>query len=111
MTEQRRRGPRYRFIASAELLEARTDTRIATRVSELSMTGCYLDMLNPFPTGTLALVRISAGDAQFISKARVVYAQPNFGAGVEFLEPEPQYLEVLKGWIDDAQKDPDRLTG
>ena len=109
--EQRRRTPRYSFIASAELLEPKTDVRIATRVSELSIFGCYMDMLNPFPVDTAVLVKISAGDAVFQSKAKVIYAHPNFGAGVAFIEPEPKYMEVLKTWITEAEKDPDRLQG
>jgi len=48
---ERRRTPRYTFIASAELIEEASDVRIATRVSELSLYGCYLDMMNPFPVG------------------------------------------------------------
>ena len=107
--EQRRRNPRYAFIASAELLEPQTEVRIATRVSELSVHGCYMDMLNPFPVDTPVLVKISAGNAEFQSKARVIYAHPNFGAGVAFLEPQAQYLEVLEGWIREAEKDPERL--
>jgi hypothetical protein len=47
----------------------------------------------------------------FQSKAKVIYAHPNFGAGVLFLETEPQYLEVLKDWISEAEKDPERLLG
>jgi hypothetical protein len=107
--EQRRRNPRYAFIASAELLEPQTDVRIATRVSELSILGCYMDMLNPFPVDTPVLVKISAGAAEFQSKARILYAHPNFGAGVGFLSPEAKYLEVLENWISDAEKDPARL--
>ncbi len=47
MRKEQRRTPRYTFIASAELIEQKTDVRIATRVSELSLHGCYLDMMNP----------------------------------------------------------------
>ncbi|MDP9337429.1 MAG: PilZ domain-containing protein [Acidobacteriota bacterium] len=107
--EQRRRTPRYTFIASAELLEPQTEVRIATRVSELSVHGCYMDMLNPFPVGTPVRVKISADAAEFQSKARIVYAHPNLGVGVGFLDPEPQYLKVLQGWISEAEKDPGRL--
>jgi hypothetical protein len=28
---------------------------------------------------------------------------------VAFLNPEPQYEDVLKGWISEAEKDPERL--
>ena len=50
---------------SAELIEQKTDVRIATRVSELSLHGCYLDMMNPFPKDTLVLVKIFAGEDFF----------------------------------------------
>ncbi len=76
---ERRRTPRYPFIASAELIEEKADVRIASRVSELSLHGCYLDMMNPFPTGTMVLVKIAAGDAFFEAKSKIVYSQPNMG--------------------------------
>src|SRR5690349_19457443 len=37
LRKEQRRTPRYTFIASAELIEEKTDVRIATRVSELSL--------------------------------------------------------------------------
>ena len=109
--EEKRRSPRYSFIASAELIEERADVRIATRVSELSLHGCYLDMMNPFPKGTLVLVKISAGDAFFEAKSKIVYSQPNMGAGVGFLEVESPSQEVLERWLDGAEKEQKRLAG
>jgi len=106
--EQRRRNPRYTFIASAELFESATKMRIATRVTELSMQGCYLDMMNPFPEDTIALVKITVGDKVFESKVRVVYAHSNLGVGLVFMDPDPKNVEVLKAWIDEAKKDPER---
>jgi PilZ domain len=107
--EQRRRNPRYAFIASAELFEPVTRMQVATRVSELSVQGCYLDMLNPFPEDTIAQVKISVGKTVFESKVRVVYAHSNLGVGLVFLDPDTNNVEVLKSWIDEAEKDPARL--
>ena len=103
--KEKRRAPRYSFIASAELIEERADVRIASRVSELSRFGCYLDMMNPFPTGTMVLVKISAGDAFFEAKAKIVYSQPNMGAGVGFLEVGTPSQEALDRWLDEAEKE------
>src|SRR5215469_7935053 len=103
--KERRRSPRYPFIASAELIEQKADVRIASRVSELSMNGCYLDMMNPFPTGTLVLVKISAGEAFFQSKGKVVYSQMNMGAGVGFLEFDQASRVVLERWMDEAKNE------
>ena len=103
--QEKRRSPRYSFIASAELIEERADVRIASRVSELSRFGCYLDMMNPFPTGTMVLVKIAAADAFFEAKGKIVYSQPNMGAGVGFLEVEPSSQEALDRWLDEAEKE------
>ena len=103
--QEKRRSPRYSFIASAELIEEKADVRIASRVSELSLHGCYLDMMNPFPTGTMVLVKIAAGEAFFEAKSKIVYSQPNMGAGVGFLQVAPDSQAVLERWLDEAEKE------
>jgi PilZ domain len=108
--QEKRRGPRYSFIASAELIEVKADVRIASRVSELSLHGCYLDMMNPFPKGTLVLVKVSAGDAYFEARAKIIYEQPNMGAGVGFLEIGPDSQAVLERWLDEAQKEKEKQS-
>ena len=108
---EKRRSPRYSFIASAELIEEKADVRIASRVSELSLHGCYLDMMNPFPTGTMVLVKIAAGDAFFEAQSKVIYSQPNMGAGVAFLQIAPDSQAALERWLDGAEKDHQRQSG
>ncbi len=85
--------------------------RIATRVSELSMNGCYLDMMNPFPTGTLVLVKILAGQEFFQAKSKIVYSQMNMGAGVGFLEMDNNSRVALERWMDEAEKEVQRQKG
>ena len=102
MERERRRTPRHIFIASAELYEEKSDVRVASRVSELSLHGCYLDMMNPFPPGTIILLKIFAGDLTFESKARVIYATCNVGAGVAFMDVEPKYEYMIRRWMEEA---------
>jgi len=106
MERERRRTPRYVFIASAELYEQQSDVRVSSRVSELSLHGCYLDMMNPFPMGSLLLVKIFSGDLTFQAKAKVVYATQNMGAGVTFLDVEPKYEYILKRWLEELAQRP-----
>jgi hypothetical protein len=68
-------------------------------------------MMNPFPVGTLVLVKISAGDSYFQARSKIVYSQPNMGAGVTFLEVEAQYQSVLERWLDEAKRDQNKLVG
>jgi len=96
---ERRRTPRYTFIASAELIEETSDVRIATRVSELSLHGCYLDMMNPFPQGTKVLIKIFTDAEFFESLATVMYSQHNMGMGVKFDDVKPHFTNVLNQWL------------
>ncbi|HVS86716.1 MAG TPA: PilZ domain-containing protein [Candidatus Acidoferrum sp.] len=112
MVEQDRRlSPRYSFIASAELVEAKSGTAIVTRVSELSLHGCYLDMLNPFPVSTIVLIKISSKTDSFQAKGRIVYVHPGIGAGAIFLDISPQSQAVLQRWLAQAENDQQTLIG
>ena len=106
MERERRRTPRYMFFASAELLEEKSDVRIATRVSELSRNGCYLDMMNPFPMHTVVRVKIWTEENVMIeTKACVVYSQTNRGAGLSFVDMDPKHLPLLEQWLAKAAKE------
>ncbi len=75
MDSERRRAPRYPFIAEAEVTEISSDTKLAAKTSDLSVGGCFLDMLNPTPEGTAVRVRISHEGATFTALGRVAFNQ------------------------------------
>ena len=102
MEQERRRTPRFSFIAHAELREDASQMRVVTRVNELSQYGCYLDMMNPFPPGTMVTLRIVAGEEMFETRGKIIYSTPNIGAGVAFLDVAPKYLPILRHWLDSA---------
>ena len=102
MEQERRRTPRFCFIAHAELREDASQVRVVSRVSELSLNGCYLDMMNPFPAGTMVTLRITAGEETFEAHAKIIYSTPNMGAGAAFLDVDPKHQSLLKRWLDSA---------
>jgi len=97
--QERRSSPRYPFIASAELVEQTSDTRMSSRVSELALHGCYLDMMNPFPQGTKVLIKIFTDGEFFEALATVMYSQHNMGMGVKFDDVKPHFASVLNKWL------------
>lgn len=109
--QERRQVPRYPFIANAELVDEQSEMRVDARVTELSLDGCYLDMLNPLPVGTVVLVKISAGADSFQAKAEILHSQTHVGIGMRFIEVEPQDRAVLQGWLEKAEKDQQRRPG
>ena len=102
MDQEKRRSPRYFFFASAELTEESSQIRVPSRVSELCLHGCYLDMMNPFPVDTVVLLTIESGDALFQTRAKTVHSTPNIGAGVTFLDHAPESQPVLNRWLQQA---------
>jgi PilZ domain len=96
---ERRRNPRFAFIAEVQVLEPRWKTAITARTSDLSLGGCYVDTINPFPPSTLVNLRLRKWDRTFDAQAMVIYSTPGMGMGMEFLAVNQEQREVLEGWI------------
>src|SRR5260370_13918153 len=92
---ERREAPRHPFVASAEETDLASGARVSARVSELSLKGCYLDTLNPFPKATQINLVIFHGGATFTPPPTLIYPQPNIGMGGEFSSVEPEHLASL----------------
>jgi PilZ domain len=99
MEADRRSTPRYRFVADAEVIEILADTRLKAQTSDLSIGGCFLDMLNPSPRGTEIRVRISHAGSTFTALGRVAFLVPNIGMGVAFTNIDGNQISVLQQWL------------
>ena len=104
MEQKQRCEPRYPFIASAELLEESSGARMNSRISDLSLNGCYVDTVNPLPDGTLVHLRIFTETHSFEAPATVVYSQAFMGMGMKFREVEPKSVEILRLWLPEAEE-------
>src|SRR5229473_1336703 len=72
--QERRRTPRFPFVATAEVVDTSSGTGVTARVSELSLYGCYIDMTNPLPEGTSIMVKIYSGGRHLDAAGKVVYS-------------------------------------
>jgi hypothetical protein len=88
-------------VASAEVTETSSGTRLSARTSEVGLGGCYIDSLNPFPEGTLVQLRILRDEGVFETNARVAYCDPRFGMGLAFTEITPDQKSLLESWLAD----------
>jgi hypothetical protein len=99
VTTERRRTPRYPFVAVAQLIDEKSGIKMDIRVAELSLNGCYFDMVNPLPDGTPIHVKIFFENDFFEAKGKVVYTQPNLGMGATFEELPSYSVPILKKWL------------
>jgi PilZ domain len=104
-TRKERAVRRCPFVASAEVVDTNSDTRLSARISELGIGGCYVDAMNPFPEGTVVTVRILRDSGAFETKGKVVYCHPGCGMGLSFAEIEPSQRSILEEWLAEAVRE------
>jgi PilZ domain len=102
MPTERRRAPRYPFIARAEIIDEKENARTSSRVSDLSVHGCYVEMMNPFPEGTTVVIEIYTETESLEAHGTVARIEPKRGMGLSFDELAPSFAGVLNKWVDQA---------
>lgn len=99
MEQERRRSPRFPFIASAQVHADGPGSQLAARISDISASGCYVDTINPLPDGTPVRVKIFNEAKSFEAGATVVYSHTHLGMGLRFHEIPPNSLNALQDWL------------
>lgn len=100
MAIEPRRATRYPIVASVEIRELRTSIRVRARTSDLSTMGCYVDTLNPLPTGTEVELQISHNEETTTLRGAVAYCRANMGMGIEFADMHRSQLKVIRAWLE-----------
>jgi hypothetical protein len=99
---EKRRTPRYPFIAVAEITDAASGAQLNSQVAELSLNGCYIDMLNTLPVNTKVTLKIFADSECFEATASVIYAHQGLGMGLAFQDVSLKSGVLLRRWLQKA---------
>jgi len=103
MRTERRREARYPFIAMAEIVDEKENARTSSRISDLSLHGCYVEMTNPFSAGTSVSIEIYTETESVEAQATVAFFEARQGMGLTFQEMPEHYTGVLKKWLAQAK--------
>jgi hypothetical protein len=106
MQSDRRRERRYPFIAMAEIVDENESSRTSSRVSDLSLHGCYVEMNNPFPQGANVIVEIYTENEFLETPATVAFLEAKQGMGLMFREMPECFTSVLHRWLARAKAKP-----
>jgi hypothetical protein len=68
-------------------------------VKDLSLFGCDVNTLKPFPKGTRVRIKLSHGGADVVALGTVIYGRVELGMGIMFTSVEPEDQRILAGWI------------
>lgn len=99
MITERRKHPRFKVNVPVEVHTDANATPLRCSTSDLSLGGCYIESMYPFPVGTPLELKLSVADTLLIS-ARVVTSDPQFGNGIEFVTMLPEDHAELSKFLD-----------
>ncbi len=93
--EERRRHPRYNCAGTARIWENGQEHDITGRINEISLGGCYVEMMSPMRSGTAIRLQLSVNNRSINLGGTVRNSQPTFGMGVQFTAIAPPEWEKL----------------
>ncbi|HEY2459965.1 MAG TPA: PilZ domain-containing protein [Candidatus Acidoferrum sp.] len=103
---ERRNHARYSFTATGDVVDARSNTRIQGRISDLGRGGCYVDTMSPFAVDTEVRIRITRDQKILACEGKVVYSAVGMGMGLMFAAIAPEHLWVLDSWLAELSGSP-----
>ena len=89
---EQRHQPRYPVLLECEVQGA--SGRTLMRVSDLSVTGCYIDTSAGVAVGGSITVRLNIEDEHVTLRGHVTHAQPGIGFGMKFDGLPGQAMQV-----------------
>jgi c-di-GMP-binding flagellar brake protein YcgR len=75
------------------------DPPSACKLTDLSLGGCYLETVSPFPLRTRIILSMKAEGAQLRAEGVVAVMHPDAGMGVEFTQTTPQQRQHVEAFI------------
>ncbi len=99
MERERRRVPRFQFIAPAELVDETSGARINSWVADLGPRGCSLTVGDAPREGTAVQLKIGTDPREFFQARAVVAHSSAERVGLAFSEVKPTFSVVLHKWL------------
>jgi hypothetical protein len=97
--KERREAKRISYICEVEC-EGAGISRLATRITDLSMTGAFIDSMTNYAPGTLLTLKFRVKGTLIETQCEVRYSLRQMGMGVCFVNMPPEYAAVLEHLID-----------
>ncbi len=101
---ERRDHARIKVKVPLELHFEGSDTPFRCATSDLSLIGCYIETMFPFPVGTPLELKLQA-NATLLILGKVVTSDPQVGNGIQFTRMLPEDVEELRAFLEKTQKE------
>ena len=99
MNIERRRAPRYRLIAEAEIISPLSDVCLGAQTSDVSLFGCFMNTNFSLPLGTEIRLRLKYEQTTLTTSGAVARSEPSMGFGVSFTNMKAAHKTLLQKWL------------
>jgi c-di-GMP-binding flagellar brake protein YcgR len=100
----RRYAIRFPFAADTELIDMESGSRAVGVTSDISLGGCFVCTSKPLPVATRVRIILTRKGQRIEALAVVRILKPRIGMGIEFIDVEGAYHEVLNRWIEQIRQ-------
>ena len=100
-TQNRRAFTRKKLSVPVEIETEGSDVPLRGATSDLSLGGCYIETMFPFPVGTALDLKLQIENTLLI-EAVVVTCDPQVGNGIKFVKMLPEDVAELKTYLETA---------
>ena len=100
----RRYSIRYPFAADATLLDLETGTTASGVTSDLSIAGAFICSGKTFKVGCRVRATLTRKDQAVEALAVIRVLKPRVGMGLEFLDVEGPFDQVLFRWVEQLRR-------
>ena len=97
---ERRVAARYKVAVQVEIRVAGSQVPIRVSTSDLSLSGCYVEMMFTLDVDRKLEMMLWLGDSKIQTKARVATCHPQFGNGIQFLNMQREDTELLSRFLE-----------
>jgi PilZ domain len=104
---ERRQYSRRACRIDAQVAIAGNSVRLPAQVTDISLGGCYIEMLAPLPVDTMLDLTLNPGDTTMHAKGKVRSSQTGFGMGISFTGLSPEDFEKLRKFVPPTAGVPD----
>jgi len=101
LTERDRRlHPRYTVQVQIELRQDGNEVPMRLATTDLSRTGCYIELMMPLPVGTLIQATLWLDAYPIVLSGHAVTCHPHFGNGIMFDKFEGEAEHLLHRYLE-----------
>ena len=100
---ERRGSARLKVQVPVEIYTEGSAAPLRGATSDLSLSGCYIESIFPFPVGTQLELKLQL-EGTLLVAATVVTSDPQVGNGIHFTRMLPEDFEELRTFLENAEK-------